>query len=174
MTKTHLHNFSEYTFWIRLRIQTGIFILGYLCIIVKASAWGSLFGPRIFLWPFFLYYLSIFTTPVISIAQIVILGAIHDSVFNLPLGLSSFNWVVWHVFLAMQRRYLIKASIAILWGTFALTLCFFNFIEFIVLLKTGYAINPIQSILETVLHIGIFPLGVHLFHYLFTRLGRFQ
>ena len=174
MPKIHLPDFSEYDFWIRLRIQIGIFVLGYACILLKASAWSTLLGPRIFLWSFLLFYVSVFTAPVLSIIQIVLLGVIHDSLFNVPLGLSSFIWITWHAFLAMQRRYLVKALISILWAVFAVMLFFFNSIECMILLKLNCAVSSLNSILETFLHISMFPLGLYLFHCIFTRLGRFN
>ncbi len=174
MSKTQLPNFSEYSFWVRLRIQAGIFVLGYVCILLKASAWSSVLGSRIFLWSFLLFYVSVFTTSILSVVQIAILGVIHDSLFNLPLGLSGFVWIVWYAFLAMQRRYLVKASISILWVAFALTLSFFNSVEFMIQLKSNCAVDGVRSMLETFLHIGIFPLGLYLFHCIFIRLGRFH
>ncbi len=174
MPKTHLLNLSEYNFWVRLRIQIGIFVLGYVCILLKASAWSSLLGPRIFLWSFLLFYVSVFTAPIFSIIQIVLLGLIHDSLFNLPLGLSSFIWIIWHAFLAMQRRYLVKASISILWAVFAVMLSFFNSVECVILFKLNCAVSNLDLILETFLHIGMFPLGLYLFHCIFIRLGRFN
>lgn len=174
MPKTHIIKLPDINVWIRIRIQMGIFILGYLCVIVKASYWGSILGPRLFLWPCFLFYLSIFATPTTSVFQVLILGLIHDSVFDMPLGLSSFIWVSWHWFLAKERRYLVKANIMLLWGTFAATLFIANSIEYLVLLKTNRSASFIQGLIETSFHIGFFPLGLHFFHFVLLKLGNFK
>ena len=171
MPKTHLLKFPDFSVWVRIRMQIGVFLVGYLCIVMKASYWGSILGPRLFLWPCILFYLSIFATPVASMLQILVLGLIHDSIFNLPLGLSSFIWISWYWFLAKQSRYLIKANIKILWGTFAATLCAINSIEYIILIKTQHAVDCVQVFSETLLHIGFFPIGIHFFHLLLLRLG---
>lgn len=174
MPKTHLLKLPDFSVWIRIRMQIGIFLVGYLCIVLKASYWGSVFGPRLFLWPCILFYLSIFATPVASMLQILVLGLIHDSVFDMPLGLSSFTWVSWYWFLAKQRRHLVKANIKILWSTFAALLFVVNNIEYIVLIKTHHAIDYIQLLTETILHIGFFPIGIHLFHLILLKLGKFR
>lgn len=174
MPKTTLLKLPDVSVWIRMRIQIGIFLVGYLCIILKASHWGSLLGPKLFLWPCVLFYLSVFATPVASMLQILVLGLIHDSVFDMPLGLSSFTWISWYWFLAKQRRYLVKANIKILWGVFSLTLCVVNGIEYVILLKTHHAVDYVQTFIETILHIGFFPIGIHFFHPILLKLGNFR
>jgi hypothetical protein len=92
----------------------------------------------------------------------------------MPLGLSSFTWISWYWFLAKQRRYLIKSNIKILWGTFALTLFIINATEYIILLKTHHAVDCTQTLIETIFHIGIFPIAVHFFHPIILKLGNFK
>jgi len=133
-----------------------------------------MFGPRLFIWPCILFYLSVLATPITSTLQILILGLIHDSVFNMPLGLSSFTWILCYGFLAKQRRYLIKAPMHILWIAFAGTFSVLTMIDYIILKRTHHAIDAIRLILETILSIGIFPFGIHFFHALLLRLGRFR
>ena len=174
MPKTHPFKLPDVSVWIRIRIQIGIFLVGYVCIVLKASYLGSLFGPRLFLWPCILFYLSIFATPVASMLQILILGLIHDSVFDMPLGLSSFTWISWYWFLAKQRRYLVKANIKILWGAFAVTLCAVNSIEYIVLVKTHHGVDCVKMLIETIFLIGFFPIAIHLFHSILLKLGNFR
>ncbi len=106
--------------------------------------------------------------------QILILGLIHDSIFNLPLGLSSFTWITWHWFLAKQHRQLLKASIPILWGTFAGTLFILNVIEYIILVKSKLAVSQTYFIFETLIQIGFFPIITHFFHLYLFRLGKFK
>ncbi|MDP3371792.1 MAG: hypothetical protein Q8S21_02750 [Candidatus Paracaedibacteraceae bacterium] len=159
---------------LRIRVQISIFLLGYFCIILKASLWGSLAGPRLFLWPFCLFYVSVFTTPMMSMIQVLILGLIHDSIFNVPLGLSSLLWIAWHGFLAKQRRSLLKAPISVLWGTFAGTYFVISTIEHLILLKTNYSTNIVQTFIETSFHIGLFPIALYYFSNIFVRLGRFS
>ena len=174
MPKTHPLKLPDFSVWIRIRMQMCIFLMGYACILLKASGWGSLLGPRIFLWPCILFYLSVFATPIASMFQIVVLGFIHDSVFNMPLGLSSLTWIFLYWFLAKQRRYLIKAPIHILWATFAGTICVVNIIEAFLLIKTNYAYSAELSTLEVMFQIGIFPFVLHFSHALLLRLGKFQ
>lgn len=174
MPKTSLLKLPDVSVWIRMRVQLGILLVGYLSIVIKASYWGSVLGPKLFLWPCILFYLSIFATPVASVFQILILGLIHDSIFDMPLGLSSFTWISWYWFLAKQRRYLIKSNIKILWGTFALTLFIINATEYIILLKTHHAVDCTQTLIETIFHIGIFPIAVHFFHPIILKLGNFK
>lgn len=159
--------------FIRIRMQIGIFLLGFFCILIKASLWGSLLGPRLFLWPFCLFYLSVFITPMMSMIQVLILGLIHDSIFNFPLGLSSLSWIACHGFLAKQRRYLFKAPITVLWATFAGTYLFMNAIEYLILLKTNHSIYFVNTCIETLFHIGLFPIGLYYFSNILVRLGRF-
>ena len=174
MTKTHLIKFPDFSLWIRVRIQIGFLIAGYVCLLLKASQWGSILGPRIFLWPCFLFYLSVFTTPIASMVQILIFGLIHDSIFNIQLGFSSFTWISWYWFLARQRRYLVKSAIHILWLIFGASLFFLNGIEYILLINTGKAVNPVLLTIETIFNIGFFPIGMHYFHLILLRLGRFR
>jgi cell shape-determining protein MreD len=106
--------------------------------------------------------------------QILVLGLIHDSVFDMPLGLSSFAWISWYWFLAKQRRYLVKAPIKILWTTFAVTLCAVSSIEHLILIKTQHAADYVQMFLETILIVGIFPITMHYFHTILLKLGKFR
>jgi hypothetical protein len=174
MPKIHLLNFPDFSLWNRIQIQIGILLLGYACILLKASYWGSILGPRLFLWPCFLFYISVFATPIASIVQILIFGLIHDSIFNIPLGLSSFIWVSWYWFMAKQRRHLVKSQTQTLWLIFAASLSAQNAIEYFFLIKTIKFIDPAFMIIETTFNIGFFPIGMHYFHQFFIRLGRLR
>ncbi len=92
----------------------------------------------------------------------------------MPLGLSSFTWILCYGFLAKQRRYLIKAPMHILWGAFAGTLCVLTMIEYIILRRTHHAIDSVRLMFETILSIGVFPFAIHFFHTFLLRLGRFR
>ncbi len=171
MPKTYLTRIPDIDLWARIKAQLIILMIGYLTLLLKASLWGSIFGPRIFLWPCFLFYMSIFATPIASILQILIFGLINDSLFNIPLGISSFLWVSSYWFLAKQRRFLIKSSFGLLWQIFAFFIIIINLLENFIAINTNIFVEVNQSLIDTFFNIGFFPITMHFFHKFFLRIG---
>jgi cell shape-determining protein MreD len=136
------------------------FVASLLCVILKASYIGSFFSLRIFVFSYLLFYFSVYSPLSLSMLSVLLIGLIHDSIFNIPLGLSSFVWILWYGSIATQRRSFMNASVWVLWGIFSISYLLMQCCHYCIMVKMTQNIDMHFFWLEALFHVAFFPFGM--------------
>jgi hypothetical protein len=118
-----------------------------------------------------LFVLSLLDPKQIPWSLVMLVGGLQDVVTDFPLGLHSFLYALYGLFLSVQRRFLFKRGFFLTWVVFAMT-CFSFLLLTQILLYVGGKVPrmPVSLLVQGAVLVGIFPLFFQGILWLFTKM----
>lgn len=150
------------------------YVLSQLKNIVKVSLWSIMFlclqchkiwqimycQPNFML--VFIYYCSIYSRISYQYIYYFILGIVHDALYGIPLGQTSWLWGLVYIFLESQRKYLNFTNFNLCWISFSIFCLLYNILNFIIHIHEQERLIPWQSLLNNfIIIIAIYPIIVY-------------
>ncbi len=82
-----------------------------------------------------IYYWCLFFPVVLPLMSIFVLGVLQDIIFGVPIGMNSLSLVMFWLFIAYYKRFLISKPFNVIWIGFALCSLYIVLLQMIILCK---------------------------------------